>query len=174
MQRMKSKPRMSRLAWLIVSIALVAIVVTAVLYATGKRSVTTNPSSKYSLRISGIVDKVQHAGSPVLLVLNIKNTGPAIPNYAIVFTGLQHWLVDDVTSTTVPNPKAVTPGPGYLFGPLKSGATLSVTLQISPQDIGDQTLSMVSYPNEDSYGSISASSPIDKGGAATWSATIVQ
>jgi len=47
----------------------------------------------------GTIDKVQHAGNPVLLVLNIKNKGPAIPNYAIVLTGLQHWLIDDVTST---------------------------------------------------------------------------
>jgi hypothetical protein len=169
---MRSQRRMSRPAWLIVSIALIAIVVTAILYATGKRNVTNNASSKYSLVISGTIDKVQHAGNPVLLVLNIKNTGPAIPNYAIVLTGLQHWLIDDVTSTTILNPKTVKPGTGYQFGPLKSGATLSVTLQITPQDPGNQTLSMVSYPTVGNYGSVSASSTIDNGGSATWSTTI--
>jgi hypothetical protein len=171
---MKAQPRMSRLAWLIVAIAVVAIVITAGFVLSGKRSTGGNASDKYSVSITGAMDKAQHVGNPVLLVINVKNTGPLIPKYAMVFTGLQHWLVDDITSTAVPNPPTVKPGAGYRFGPLATGATLSVTLNISPQDIGSQTLSMVSYPNADSYGSINAFSTINHGGAATWTTTIGQ
>jgi hypothetical protein len=129
-------------------------------------------SPHYSIRLTGAMPRVQRSGVPMVLTVTARNTGSAIPDYAVQFVGLEHWILDDVSAGSDPGIIAVGPNPGYAFGPLAAGASITIRLDLAPRNAGRPTLSMTSYPNLDAtMHQVATDTPIVNGGV-TWSATV--
>jgi hypothetical protein len=163
----KSRSTFVVLALLLIVLS-AGVVVERVRLGTSKAATSVH----YSVRINGGMPNVQNSGVPIVLTFTVRNTGSAIPNYAVQFDGLGHWVVDDVSSGSNPAIRAVGPGQGFAFGPLAAGVSMTVTMDLAPRDAGRPTLSMASYPNLDATTNhVAADRPIANGDA-TWTVLV--
>ncbi len=128
-------------------------------------------STHYSVQISGGMPKAQSSGVPTVLTFTVRNTGSTIPDYVVQFVGLEQWIMDDVSAGSDAGIIAVGPNPGYAFGPLAAGASMTIQLDLAPRNVGNPTLSMTSYADVAAGIPQVGATPI-AGGGAVWSTVV--
>jgi hypothetical protein len=126
-----------------------------------------------TVALDGSMPPIQTVGVTVQLGLIVRNTGRTIPHFAMLFTGLDHWALDSITSTWYQNPRVIGPDGGYDLGKLSHGEETLVTLTLVPEAPGAATLSLRCYANaDDNLGIVDLTSHIGNGGDDQWKLTI--